>query len=331
MVTSESRQSNFPVTRRPASRRAVVGVDGGGSKTHAVILDADSAILGEGLAGPSNPLRVGIANAAVAIREAIDRACEVAQLRRTDLVAAEIGLAGARRQELNARMREALLGLGIGAIVVVGDADIALYGATEGEPGLIVIAGTGSICCGINVRGKRICAGGWGPVAGDEGGGAWIARRALRAIAHAVDGRGPATSLTDAACSYFHVSDPNDLSTAIYAPTITNERLAGFGKYVIEAGKARDRIAREILAEGGRELGSAAAAVIRNLKLDRETFQVAYVGGVFDAAGEMVLSSMREEVKRVAPNAYLAPPRFPPAVAAARMAREHLNHLALAV
>jgi N-acetylglucosamine kinase-like BadF-type ATPase len=331
MVTSESRQSNFPATRRPASRRAVVGVDGGGSKTHAVILDADSAILGEGLAGPSNPLRVGIANAAVAIREAIDRACEVAQLRRTDLVAAEIGLAGARRQELNARMREALLGLGIGAIVVVGDADIALYGATEGEPGLIVIAGTGSICCGINVRGKRICAGGWGPVAGDEGGGAWIARRALRAIAHAVDGRGPATSLTDAACSYFHVSDPNDLSTAIYAPTITNERLAGFGKYVIEASKARDRIAREILAEGGRELGSAAAAVIRNLKLDRETFQVAYVGGVFDAAGEMVLWSMREEVKRVAPNAYLAPPRFPPAVAAARMAREHLNHMALAV
>jgi hypothetical protein len=71
--------------------------------------------------------------------------------------------------------------------------------------------------------------------------------------------------------------------------------------------------------------------VIRNLKLDRETFQVAYVGGVFDAAGEMVLSSMREEVKRVAPNAYLAPPRFPPAVAAARMAREHLNHMALAV
>jgi hypothetical protein len=67
------------------------------------------------------------------------------------------------------------------------------------------------------------------------------------------------------------------------------------------------------------------------LKLDRETFQVAYVGGVFDAAGELVLSSMREEVKRVAPKAYLQPPRFSPAVAAARMAREHLNHMALAV
>ena len=331
MVTTERRQTGFLSTRRIASRRAVVGVDGGGSKTQAVVLGADLTILGEGLAGPSNPLRVGIANAAAAIREAVDQACEGAQLRRTDLIAAEIGLAGARRKELSARMREALLGLGIGEIVVVGDADIALYGATEGEPGLIVIAGTGSICCGIDARGKTICAGGWGPIAGDEGGGAWIARRALRAIAQAVDGRGPATSLTGAACSYFHVSDPNDLSTAIYAPTITNERLAGFGKYVIVAARGKDRIAREILAEGGRELGSAAAAVIRNLKLERETFPVAYVGGVFKAGGELVLASLREGVRCVAPAAYLAPPRFSPAVAAARMAWEHLNHMALAV
>jgi N-acetylglucosamine kinase-like BadF-type ATPase len=330
MVTTERRQADFLSARRHGSRRAVVGVDGGGTKTQAVVLDASLAILGEGLAGPSNPLRVGIANAATAIREAIDRACEGARIRRTDLVAAQIGLAGARRKELTARMREALVGLGIGEVIVVGDADIALYGATEGEPGLIVIAGTGSICCGINARGKRACAGGWGPIAGDEGGGAWIARRALRAIAHAADGRGPATSLTLSASAYFHVSDPNDLSTAIYAPTITNERLAGFGKYVIEAAKARDRIAREIVAEGGRELGISAAAVIRNLKLERESFQVAYVGGVFEAAGELVLSPLSEEVKRVAAKAYLAPPRFSPAVAAARMAREHLNHMALA-
>ncbi|MEP6820430.1 MAG: BadF/BadG/BcrA/BcrD ATPase family protein [bacterium] len=331
MVTTERGQAGFLSTRRPPTRRAVVGVDGGGTKTLAVVLDSDFRVLGEGLAGPSNPLRVGIATAAAAIREAIDRGCEAAQLRRTDLIAAEIGLAGARRRELNARMREALLGLGIGEIVVVGDADIALYGATEGEPGVIVIAGTGSICCGINARRKTLCAGGWGPIAGDEGAGAWIARRALRAIAHAVDGRGPATSLTNAACAYFHVSDPNDLSTAIYAPTMTNEWLAGFGKNVIDAAKAKDRVAREILCEGGRELGAAAAAVIRNLKLETETFQVAYVGGVFEGAGELVLSSLREEVIRVAPKAYLAPPRFSPAVAAARMAWEHLNHMALAV
>jgi len=331
MISSDSRQPGILSRRVPSSRRAVVGVDGGGTKTRAVVLGGDLSVLGEGLAGASNPLRVGIAGAATAIREAIDRACEVAQLRRSDLVAAQIGLAGARRLELNARMREALLPLGIANIVVVGDADIALYGATEGEPGLIVIAGTGSICCGINARRKTFCAGGWGPIAGDEGAGAWIARRALRAIAHAVDGRGPATTLTDAACAYFHVSDPGDLSTAIYAPTITNERVAGFGKDVIQSAKSRDRVAREILCEGGRELGVAAAAVIRNLRLERDTFPVAYTGGIFEGAGELVLASMKQEIRQVAPNAYLAPPRFPPAVAAARMAWEHLNRIALAV
>jgi N-acetylglucosamine kinase-like BadF-type ATPase len=330
MVTTE-RRSTLVTARPRAPRRAVVGVDGGGTKTQAVILDLNDQIIGEGVAGPSNPLRVGISNAAAAVREAIDNACEAAHVRRSDLVAAEIGLAGASRNELRARMREALISLGIREIIVVGDADIALYGATEGAPGLIVIAGTGSICCGINARRKMLCAGGWGPVAGDEGGGAWIARRALRAIAHATDGRGASTSLTAAAIAYFHVSDANDLSTAIYAPSITNERLAGFGKFVIEAAKDKDRIAREILAEAGRELGSAAAAVIRNLKLERDTFQVAYTGGVFVAADELVLATMREEIKKIAPLAYLAPPHFPPAVAAARMAREHVNHVALAV
>lgn len=331
MVTNERRQRSVLTTHPRASRRAVVGVDGGGTKTEAVILDMNLGVLGQGLAGPSNPLRVGIANAAAAVREAIDKACEAARLRRTDIVAAEVGLAGARRKEISARMREALSSLGIAQVAVVSDADIALYGATEGEPGVIVIAGTGSICCGINARRKMACAGGWGPIAGDEGGGSWIARRALRAIAHATDGRGPATSLTEAACSYFHVSDANDLSTAIYSPTITNERLAGFGKEVVDAAKQKDRVAREILSEGGRELGLAASAVIRNLKLERDTFPVAYVGGVFRAAGELLIASMREEIEKVAPKAHLELPRYSPAVAAARMAREHLNHLALAV
>lgn len=321
----------FLKTRYPRSRRAVVGVDGGGTKTHAVILDLNMHLLGEGIAGPSNPLRVGVVKAAAAVREAVDKASDAARVRRTDLVAAEVGLAGVRRPELRARMHDALKNISVGNVVVVGDGDIALYGVTEGEPGLIVIAGTGSICCGINARRKQACAGGWGPLAGDEGGGSWIARRALRAIAHATDGRGVATSLSDAACNYFHVTNPNDLSTAIYAPSITNECLAGFGKFVIQAAKAKDRVAREILIEAGKELGLAANAVIRNLKLERETFPIGYVGGVFASSGEMVLSHLRAAVLKTAPRAHLAAPKFPPAIAAARMARANLNNLALAV
>ena len=294
-------------------------------------MDSDMRIIGEGRAGPSNPLRVGVTSAAAAVREAIDDACAAAKVRRSDLDAAEVGLAGARRRELRERMRETLLPLGIRDIEVVTDADIALYGATDGAPGLVVIAGTGSICCGINARGKQLCAGGWGPIAGDEGAGAWIARRALRAVAYASDGRGPQTLLTEFACNYFHVSTADDLTTAIYAPTITNERIAGFGKDVVEAAKRKDEVATQIILEGGTELGLAAVAVIRNLQMEKERFQIAYVGGVFRAAGEMILKPLRVEVAKAAPRAYFEPPHFSPAVAAARMARERINHVALAV
>lgn len=310
-------------------REYVIGVDGGGTKTRVVIADGGQRILGEGVSGPSNPLRVGVANAAAAIREAIDRACATAAVRRSDIVAAEVGLAGVRREDLRERMREALTGLGIGSIEVVTDAQIALYGATDGKPGVVLIAGTGSICCGVNARGKRACAGGWGPLVGDEGSGSWIARRGLQAVAQAADGRARKTTLTEAACQYFNVAMPDDLSTAIYAPSMTNERIAGFGRHVIEAAKNRDAVAREVVAEAGRELGSTATAVIRKLRMEREAFQIAYVGGIF-AAGELVLGPLREEVVQVASDAFLAPPFLPPAEAAARMAREHLQQLALA-
>lgn len=306
----------------------VLGVDGGGTKTRAVVVGARGRVLGEGEAGPSNPLRVGVSDATNAIREAAERACAEAGVRRIEIVAAEVGLAGVKRADIRERMRAALSELGIKSVEVVTDAAIALYGATEGKPGLVIIAGTGSICCGINGRGRRACAGGWGPVAGDEGSGSWIARRALQAVARASDGRGRKTSLVEAACAFFNVSKPEDLSTAVYAPNVTNRRIADFGRHVVEAAKRRDHVAREIVAEAGRELACAAVAVIRKLRMERERFHVAYVGGVF-AAGELMLEPLREEVTRVAPRSFIAPPVLAPAEAAARMASEQLQ-LALA-
>ncbi|HKE58753.1 MAG TPA: BadF/BadG/BcrA/BcrD ATPase family protein, partial [Pyrinomonadaceae bacterium] len=108
MLTPDRRTADLTTAARLRAQHAVVGIDGGGTKTEAVIMDAHQQVIGEGLAGASNPLRVGIANAATAIREAIDKACAMAKVRRTDLIAAEIGLAGARRQELRARMRETI-------------------------------------------------------------------------------------------------------------------------------------------------------------------------------------------------------------------------------
>ncbi|HSK63207.1 MAG TPA: hypothetical protein VK893_05180, partial [Pyrinomonadaceae bacterium] len=109
------------------------------------------------------------------------------------------------------------------------------------------------------------------------------------------------------------------------------ERLAGFGRDVVAAAKAKDPVALQIVTDGGTELGMAAVAVIRHLQMERERFQVAYVGGVFRAAGDLMLEPLRVKVKQLAPRAYCEPPHFAPAVAAARMARERINHIALAV
>lgn len=313
------------------ARELVLGVDGGGTRTRAIIMDASDNVLGEGTAGPSNPLRVGVNSAVAAVREAFDKACDMAKVQRSEVRAGEIGLAGVRREDLCKSVREALVRvLDVHNLEVVTDADIALYGATNGAQGIVIIAGTGSICCGKGPRGRHFCAGGWGPVAGDEGSGSWIARRALQAVAHAADGRGPGTSLSRAACEYFNVPAPEDLSMAIYAPSMTNDRIAGFGKHVVEAARHNDAVALEIVEQAGRELGLAATAVIRKLRLEQEQFQVAYVGGVF-SAGPLILEPLRREIKRAAPKAYLAPPLMTPVVAAARMARKHVERLAVAV
>lgn len=317
--------------RRLASlRQLVAGVDGGGTRTRAVVLDGNR-VVGEGEAGPSNPLRVGVSNGTTAIREAIDRACAAALIHRDDLVAVGVGLAGVRRKDIRTRVRDVLVEtLGVANIELVSDGDIALYGATDGQPGIVIISGTGSVSVGLNRQGKRVSAGGWGPLAGDEGSGSWIARRALQAVAHATDERGPKTSLTNAACEYFQVSAPEDLSTAIYAPTVTNDRIAGFSRLVIAVARSGDEVALQILNDAGLELGKAAVAVIRKLKMEQERFQVAFVGGVF-TAGELIVAPLREQVMRIARKAFIAPPSFSPTIAAARMAQEHLHRLPVAV
>src|SRR5947209_6994325 len=234
--------------RSPQLRRLVAGVDGGGTATRAIILDDQQRVIAQSKTGPSNPLRVGIAKSASAIRDAIDKACAEAGIQRTDIKAVVVGLAGVRRSDIRDRTREELRHcLSIDNLELVTDGDIALYGATGGGPGLVVIAGTGSICCGMNTRRRRVCAGGWGPIAGDEGGGSWIARKALQAVAQAADERGPKSSLTAAACDYFRVESPDDLSTAIYAPTMTNDHLAAFAKLVVQAAMDDDEVAREII------------------------------------------------------------------------------------
>ena len=256
-------------------RGLFAGVDGGGTKTHAVITDADGRVLGEGSGGAANPLRVGIETSISNIFSAIENACDAASRKLSEIVAIECGIAGVRRQDFRSILRERISELTrVRTVEVVTDAEIALYGATLGEKGLVIIAGTGSVCIGQDSDGKVAVAGGWGPLAGDEGGGSGIGRRALQAIAKASDGRGRPTALSDLAVQYFRAGKLENLSVSIYAPGVDNVRIAGFAKHVVAVATGGDVVAREILDEAGRELGAAAVAVIRKLKLEDDSFQI---------------------------------------------------------
>ena len=306
----------------PKSHNLYLGVDGGGTKSQAVLLDEEKRAIGEGHSGASNPLRVGVETAVSNIFQAIDAACDSANKSRGDIVSATFGLAGVRRVDLRQRVRERLAQkLGINLVEVVTDAEIALYGTTLGSPGVVVIAGTGSICYGRNEAGETAIAGGWGPIAGDEGGGATIARRGLQAIAKASDGRGKLTKLSEAGVEYFRTSTPENLLVAIYSPQMDNAKIAGFARLVVETARKGDKIAIEILNESGLELGLAVNAVIKKLNFETIKIPIGYVGSIF-RAGELITDSMLETVHRFAPKAYLSEPLLQPAQAAAQAAFE---------
>jgi len=302
-----------------------LGIDGGGTKTNAVLMNAANDVLAEGEAGPSNPLRVGVETAVANIIKATEDACDRGGLIANDISAVTLGLAGVRRRDIRERVRESFCKrLNIKNTTVVTDAEIALFGTTFGKPGLVVIAGTGSICLGKNEKGEMAISGGWGPLAGDEGGGAGIAQTALHTVAKASDGRGRKTALTEKAAEYFRASGPENLIVAIYSPQVDNLRIAGFARLVVETALDGDAVAIEILNDAGRELGVAACAVIKKLKLEKRKVPIGCVGSVFNA-GKLLTETMLAVIRKTAPGAFLTEPLLKPSHAAAIMAHDSIK------
>jgi len=319
MVNSSQRSQKI-THYEPVREAYYLGVDGGGTNTRAVITDADYRILGEGHSEASNPLRVGFDEAFSHIEEAIDRACLEAGLERSEITAACIALAGVSDPAHHRRMEDALEIIGINNTKLVTDASAALYGALDGQAGVVVIAGTGSIAMGINLAGEHARSGGWGPTLSDEGSAYDIARRALKAVIASFDGRVPHTLLTERICDKLGVIDPSDLPRVIYSDDMDRTQIAALSVDVAEVARSGDRVAVDILEGAGRDLGELAGSVIRKLGMQDYTFRLAFVGSVFNA-GEIILAPLRDVIRKIAPNAMVEEPMFPPTVGAAKMAQ----------
>jgi N-acetylglucosamine kinase-like BadF-type ATPase len=284
-----------------------LGVDGGQSTTTALIGDAAGRVLGEGVGGPCNHAgsEEGRTKLRNAVGECVGKACGAAGLSLEDVAfeAACFGMSGgpADKRAILAEILRAR------RLEVTTDAVIALAGATAGEPGLITIAGTGSIAFGRNAAGRTARAGGWGYVFGDEGGAFDIARQALRAALREEEGWGPQTALRPMLLRECGAADANDLLHRFYTPEWPRPRIAALAALVDRAAAAGDPIAREILLNAAQQLASLAGAVRNQLWRAGETVRIAYIGGVFRSG--LLLGRYRallelEEGNRIGPPAY---------------------------
>ena len=198
-------------------------------------------------------------------------------------------------------------------VVVTDDAFIALAGATAGEPGIVTIAGTGSIAFGRNAGGRTARTGGWGYIFGDEGGGFDIARQALRAALRAEQGWGPPTALSRALLDATGSADVNGALHRFYTSDWPRPRVAALAPLVDEAAMAGDAIACEILHNAAQQLAILTSAVRQQLWPPGEPTRVAWIGGVFRS--RILLERYRCLIELEDGNR-AGPPRYDPAAGA---------------
>ena len=302
-----------------------LGIDGGGTKTTCAVGD-HSQLLAKATTGPSNIVRVGEAQARESLQQCVRQACAAAGITSEQISRTCIGGSGAARPELAAIVRGILAEILLTPIDVVGDNEISLEAAFGSGPGVIVIAGTGSIAYGRNPRGETARAGGWGFAIGDEGSAHWIGRTAVAAVLHASDAGGnspaarnaPPDSLAAALFKAWGVTSLLDLARA--ANSIPTPDFAALFPAVASS---HDPLAAEVLTRAGRELAQAVALVSLGLFAKQEitTVPVAMIGGVFRHS-HVVREDFYNELLRLDPRVKINSQVVDPVEGALRMARE---------
>jgi glucosamine kinase len=258
----------------------VVGVDGGGSKTRVRVADATGAELIT-VDGPPSAIHPGrIEQSTEAIVRTIADAMAAAGTMDVRPSVVCVGVAGAGREVERDGLWQALVARDIADEIVVNtDATIALDDAFGDGPGILLIAGTGSIAFGRGPTGVVARCGGWGPVIGDEGSGAWLGRRALGVVAAAHDGREGETALTGAILTAAVVDTVEGLIP--WAARATAADLAALAPAVLHCADTGDARADTLLAFAVEELLLNVRALARRLFVDeRAAYDVALAGGL---------------------------------------------------
>ena len=291
-----------------------LGIDGGGSKTEAVIIDDQDRVWGRGLSGGCNtnfvPRRDAISSYVHAVRQALDEA----GLQPCDIRQAGCTFGGVAR--------DAFAEVGLDVVPIgVGECRVAFERAgIDRLYGIAMIAGTGSSCFGYGADGRRFHSGGLGALLGDEGSGYDIGLRAIRRALLSKDGRRPPTALAEAVCRYLGVPSLGSVVGKLSGVRIQQPLIAGFAARVAEVASAGDEAAIEIITEAGRTLGDLAAFVAGRVFQADDEFPVVMAGGVFNA-GDLLIDSFKSVVAPQFPRASFIVARMSPGEAVARIVR----------
>jgi N-acetylglucosamine kinase-like BadF-type ATPase len=262
--------------------RLFLGIDGGQSSTTALIGDEGGRVLGKGIAGPCNHATAeeGRRKFTAAVTGSVRQAASSAGLEAdATFAAACLGLSGGP-EDKDALAREMVRAE---QYLITHDAHVALAGATGGGPGIIAIAGTGSIAFGRNAAGESARAGGWGYVFGDEGGAFDLVRQALRAVLRDEEGWGQRTVLREALLEATGARDANQLLHRFYTEAYPRDRVAALATLVDQAAGSGDAVASEIVGAAAQALATITSAVRRQLFTAGEPVDVRYAGGVFSS------------------------------------------------
>jgi N-acetylglucosamine kinase-like BadF-type ATPase len=299
----------------------ILGIDVGGTKTVCFLGDENGRVVASSRGPGANLQSVGELELEKVLHSVMDAVLRDANRADAEAPAAIcLGIAGVDRPGDAAVVQSIMSRIGYKArVLVVNDALIALQAAIDDGPGIVIVAGTGSIAYGRDDRGRAARAGGWGYVLGDEGSGYWIGRLALRAIVRQADGRGEPTSLTRRVLAHFAVTRPEELIQAVYHEGLKPSAIAALATSVQEASDEGDHTSTVILDRGAQELVAAAESVANQLDLREREFAFVLAGGMFRA-----LPGLRNRVNdllaSVAPRSRTIHLKDEPALGALRLA-----------
>ena len=289
-----------------------LGIDGGGSKTRARLVDAEGKQAGYAESGPSNLNACDEATVRASLFEAID-ACLRASGKAPSSTC--LGSAGASSPLVKRQLVAMLEPIELGNLLVTSDASIALEGAFSGDAGILLIAGTGSVCFGRSASGKIHRTGGWGWLADDGGSAGWIGQRALEIALRQDDGRLEGRCLRDAVFARLGIHKSEQIVTTIYQPTLSRSQIAELSETILDLAQSGNEAALKIQQAALDELEHLVRTTA--WKLEERIKRVAFTGGLL-----VHRPVFRKQLESRLRDFEIIEPQFPPVDGAVALARK---------